>query len=1010
MLLPLVLVALGVFIPDVQPRGEPTASSRRVLEQLQVPADMRLGVAERQAARVALLRKAIATSPRDVFLHEAYQRARFGGVESNRQAVIEEYEALLAMNPRDAVFLYLAANAQVGRRTKDAIANLERAIGLAPAFGLPHALLADIYTSRAWADPGKVAEHMDRLVQVCPACVRVPPALRWSKDRDLVVRVASHLRKAIMARTDAEAVEAYPVLWSIEASLERSDHQDENRARMKDDVQRLLTPAFARNSAWLSALQNASMIQDGVDESARAKREVAALYPYSSAAAAVATERAMAGEKYPSGGTPEQVQVYWRRNWQAALPVSRQYPGSIGIAFDAARSVLQDRTSTPEQIEEVMAQYMRALQASPNGIGSLPPDPTMLADWLVERGVGLGLVPDLAAASFGIADRRRGPEAADDVHGSTGASLERERDNWYLWARLPFVEACARLGRLSEAKVALLAVEQAVYRMRPPENASSSDKFRHGELEARFWFLRGLVSEKDGRKLDALIEYPKRAHRVRATPTGRRSAGRGDAFGRPAVEGVGRHHPGVGRLGGAQLPGQLRRGSGSVHERLGQARSLVARPGSHRRAGQQPSAGGSRQKDRIRFGLGELVRAVPRRVAVRAAALRTFQDAQRHCGARTERGRRPEGDDAGASGDQGRRAVGGRPRFRLLARYPPWRCRARGFSRHRPPRCLPPAERATSGWRASRARSKRRRRRRSGPEYSAVHPTALQPPGSSSRPGPAGTSAKHTLRRLRRTSNGSDHHVSATDEPRIVTRVGPLAASLSGGRRNGRRGLLHTSTGAGARQYGERQGRPRHHRLRRARHLDRRALPEARRLQHRRRGRLLPGSRRRARRQAGRASRSGASRASRATSGCSSRSWTPWRSRARRTSTRAGGRRRRGRQARLPRQADRRRCARLHDASRRAAKKATAKQAVLPGRLPDPGRRSSTSRPLRRVHDGAIGKFAFGEATYHADDPFGRRSRTRAKSGTSRRPPAAWGSRTSSPATSSPSRTSTRST
>ena len=25
---------------------------------------------------------------------------------------------------------------------------------------------------------------------------------------------------------------------------------------------------------------------------------------------------------------------------------------------------------------------------------------------------------------------------------------------------------------------------------------------------------------------------------------------------------------------------------------------------------------------------------------------------------------------------------------------------------------------------------------------------------------------------------------------------------------------------------------------------------------------------------------------------------------------------------------------------------------------------------LRRVHDGAIGTFAFGESTYHAEDPF----------------------------------------
>ena len=35
-----------------------------------------------------------------------------------------------------------------------------------------------------------------------------------------------------------------------------------------------------------------------------------------------------------------------------------------------------------------------------------------------------------------------------------------------------------------------------------------------------------------------------------------------------------------------------------------------------------------------------------------------------------------------------------------------------------------------------------------------------------------------------------------------------------------------------------------------------------------------------------------------------------------------------------------------------------------------PGPTSCSSKPSRRVHGGAIGPFAFGEATYHAEDPF----------------------------------------
>ena len=64
---------------------------------------------------------------------------------------------------------------------------------------------------------------------------------------------------------------------------------------------------------------------------------------------------------------------------------------------------------------------------------------------------------------------------------------------------------------------------------------------------------------------------------------------------------------------------------------------------------------------------------------------------------------------------------------------------------------------------------------------------------------------------------------------------------------------------------------------------------------------------------------------------------------------------------------------------------------------------------LRRVHDGAIGTFAFGESTYHAET----RSKTKrdlVKAGTPEGILRAWGLRASCRATSSPSRTSTRST
>ena len=49
------------------PQGcDPNPTTRKVVEQLEVPDDLRLPAAERQNQKIAVLRRALTTSPRDV--------------------------------------------------------------------------------------------------------------------------------------------------------------------------------------------------------------------------------------------------------------------------------------------------------------------------------------------------------------------------------------------------------------------------------------------------------------------------------------------------------------------------------------------------------------------------------------------------------------------------------------------------------------------------------------------------------------------------------------------------------------------------------------------------------------------------------------------------------------------------------------------------------------------------------------------------------------------------------
>ena len=230
-----------------------------------------------------------------------------------------------------------------------------------------------------------------------------------------------------------------------------------------------------------------------------------------------------------------------------------------------------------------------------------------------------------------------------------------------------------------------------------------------------------------------------------------------------------------------------------------------------------------------------------------------------------------------------------------------------------------------------------------------------------------------------------------------------FAAPLPGGCRCHRPRLLDRQAGTGKRKPGELDDRPGPHRVRRTRHLDRRPVQEAWRLQHRRAGRLLPRSRRGRREQARRPrieplhGTVRLSQAARAEARCR-RDREP----AILPST-AGGRGAGRRQARVPGQAGGRRRARLHDdrakreerspASGASSSISDAPTAPFISHAPCPRRCAGLLSSARR---------------YHAEDPF--LEKADGQGGTLKAFCADGACRASTPATSSPSRTSTRST
>jgi thiol-disulfide isomerase/thioredoxin len=484
---------------------EPTPFTRKVLEQLQVPDDAHLPAAQRQEVKLGILRKALSVSPADIFLNEAYQSVSLAGMEVNRPPLMAQYDALVEKHPDGPVFLYLAANAETGRDSKQAIAHLQRAIKLAPSFGLPHLLLAGIYLSRIYEDAAQMNDQLEGFAKFCPSSVRALPNLRWSKDKDLLKREATLLRRNIEAKTDSEAVAAYPILWSFEAALERSDQQSGNQLRMQHDIDRLRGKQFVRNSAWLDAIESAGFYDGIADDVVRsARHEIAVLYPNSDSALHEKYQQAIADAPCPKNGTAEQNTACARYEWRALVPLVRDWPATPWLADIAARAVIDDRSATPEELTEVITLFENASKLDPDGNRTSPPEPIWIAQQLVERGGPYDSVPDLVRAGFAATERQLGAGSVNDLQGATRDWLAQ---TWYLMGYIPLSEADIHLGHLKDADDALSQAEIRLQAIRPPENASSDDKMRFAYLATPYWFVRGMYAEEDGREADALVDY-----------------------------------------------------------------------------------------------------------------------------------------------------------------------------------------------------------------------------------------------------------------------------------------------------------------------------------------------------------------------------------------------------------------------------------------------------------------------------------------------------------------------
>jgi thiol-disulfide isomerase/thioredoxin len=240
------------------------------------------------------------------------------------------------------------------------------------------------------------------------------------------------------------------------------------------------------------------------DVSRKARHEIAVLYPNSDAALREIYDQAMADAPCPENATQEQKTACFRSKWHALLPLVRQWPATVWLAAGAANAVIEDRSATAEEVTGVIARFQNALKQDQDGFRTSPPLPISIAQLLVERGGPFDSIPDLVRTGFEATERELGTDSVNDLNGPRDG---QPNQMWYLMGYMPLAEAYVQLGRLTEANDALSQAEIRLRAIRPPENASSEQRARFADLAAPYWYVRGMYAEKQGRKMDALVDF-----------------------------------------------------------------------------------------------------------------------------------------------------------------------------------------------------------------------------------------------------------------------------------------------------------------------------------------------------------------------------------------------------------------------------------------------------------------------------------------------------------------------
>lgn len=442
--------------------------------------------------------------PDDIFVERSYMRMMQS--PAGQREVIAEYKNKFAATPNNPLAAYLYGSTLFSR---ESVALFRGALESDPRFPWPHIQLAWIYSFPGLHDQSKVDAHIKAFLEECPDSFDGYQELsRSGEDKDLIRRNAKNLRAQLMKREDADAIAAYPTLWTLEFKTSAPSEYERLRKQAAQDVLRIRALNLESAREWYDALEEGYKLCNDMQNSNWAKNEREIRFPSPQFPAFL--DKWFEDHHFPNQDDSEEIRRAY--NKQLLAQTDRgivECPNSQYVWSWRLGAMMQLSEVPLTEIEKAANQYIQLAEKNAGPEGATSRDYFVAAQALSRKHLEPDRVSEMARKGLQSLELER-PEQdrlCTLLDSETVAKLSLGQTSEGLDGLATLAKAYIDLNQSEEAQLTLSRMDERLQELKSFAGDKGDRKEAYLRHRSAYWDRMARLAELQHRKIDAMGFY-----------------------------------------------------------------------------------------------------------------------------------------------------------------------------------------------------------------------------------------------------------------------------------------------------------------------------------------------------------------------------------------------------------------------------------------------------------------------------------------------------------------------